>query len=582
MPKPSKTPFYLSGKFIGILAGGIALILAALYFAGAFIGISGRNIDITILAPDRLEGGEKMVWEVLVRNRNARALQNVELNFMYPPGAKPFAAEGKSLREKKELGKIGSEEIVKASFEAILFGYEGEDKEARVELEYQPENSSAILAEERRFTTRIVRSPIGVSLEMPQELQPGQEFEIKINYTSNARGSLDNVLIRLEQLDGFSYKSSSLPPEDGAGTLWRVGKLNPGDRGTVTVRGTLTARDQEQRSFNASVVVSEGEDFRVYGGSSYTVTLRRPFLEVALSSGAARERAAARPGEAVAAEVKFKNNFSAPLQNVSVEVRITGTGIDERKIRAAGGDFRGASKSLVWNASSQAVLQELTPGEEGVFSFELAFLNPPPLRASTDKNFSAKLEARIFPEHIPAGLGGQDVLGESTLEIKLASDIQLARRVLYYSAVLPNSGPLPPKVGEETTFAVVWSLTNSTNDVSGLVLKAALPPYMTWKNAVFPNRAKVSFNKSTGEVTWEVGQLKAGTGFVRQAEEAAFQVGLVAGADLVGNGPELVGEVTASGTDTFTKTPVTAKAGDITLYFLDDDKLEANQKRVVP
>ena len=54
--------------------------------------------------------------------------------------------------------------MVQATFEAFLFGYEGEEKRAWVEFEYQPENSSAILAEEREIITTIVRSPVGVSI----------------------------------------------------------------------------------------------------------------------------------------------------------------------------------------------------------------------------------------------------------------------------------------------------------------------------------------------------------------------------------------------------------------------------------
>lgn len=568
----------MSWKFIAFLAGAVALVLTGLYVAGLFKGISGRNIDIVISAPDNLDGGEKIVWEVSVHNRNAKALTGAELNFEYPPGARPFGSAAKNLREKRELGRIEPGEVVKAAFEAFLFGYEGEEKRAWVEFEYQPENSSAILAEERETTTKIVRSPVGVSIEMPQALSSGQEFEMKINYISNARGSLDNLFVKLEYPAGFLYKSASLAPEDD-GTLWRIGKLNAGERGTVVVRGTLSGNDQEQRSVNASVVTPEGEELRMYGGGSFTVTLSRPFLEIVLDSENART--AARPGEIVFVEARFKNNLPIAVQNASVEVRITGRAVDERRIRAVKGGWRAATKSLVWNASSDPALQELATGEEGTLRLEFMFLNPPPLRTSADKNFSAILEARIVPENVPPEYAGTDVTGESSLEIKLATDLQLARRGFYFSEILPNSGPMPPKAGEETTFTVVWSLTNSTNDVSGLALKASLPSYMTWKGVVQPSGAKISFNESTGEISWNIDELKAGTGFVRPAEEVAFQVGLIPGADLIGKAPELVGSVSASGTDVFAQTPVEAKAGELTLSLPDDTRLESRQKKVV-
>lgn len=574
----SKPPFYMSWKFIILLAAAVALIVGGLWATGIFKGVSGRNIDITILAPQSLEGGEKIVWEVSVQNRNARALTNAELNFQYPPGARPLGSAAKNLREKRELGRVGPGEAVKETFEAFLFGYEGEEKRAWAEFEYQPENSSAILAEEREVTTKIVRSPVGVSIEMPSSLRSGQEFEMKINYISNARGSLENLFIKLEHPAGFSYEGASFAPEDD-GTLWRVGTLDAGERGTLTVRGLLSGNDQEQRSFNASVVTREGEEFRTYGGGSFTATLSRPFLEIALKTH--DNFKAARPGEIIFMEAKYKNNLPIPVQNVSVEVRITGAGIDERKIRAVKGDWRAATRSVVWKVSSESDLEELAAGEEGTLRFEFAFLNPPPIRTSADKNFSALLEARIVPEGVPPEYAGTDVAGESELEIKLATNLQLVRRGFYFSETLPNSGPMPPKVGEETTFTVVWSLTNSVSDISGLTLKASLPSYMSWKGVIQPSDAEISFHESTGEITWKIDELKAGTGFIRPAEEVAFQVGLIPGANLAGKAPELVSSVSASGRDMFAELAVEAKASELTLNLPDDTRLEPHQKKVV-
>lgn len=569
----------LTPKFWLIAGGLLILVLALLYFFG--LGSPAREkIDLKIISPEAVEGGERVSWEVLAINNNPQALWDVEIIFEYPLGAKPLDQKVRALRERRVIGKIAPGESVKTSFEAFVFGEEGEEKTARATLEYRPSDSNAILAKEKEAKVKISRSPVGLSLEFPKKVRSGQELEVKINYVSNAKAELSDVFLEVEYPFGFTF-NQGIPEPEGGTKFWSIGRLAPGDSGAVIVKGLMAGSDNEEKSFRVRLGRrGEGKITEVYGAGVGTVLVKRPFLDVGLKIQGEKE-VVARGGDVLEAEITFKNNLPVPVQNASLEVFFTGTGLDERQIRSDFGAYRALSRSVLWNASSAEVLRKLNPGEDGVFRLRFAFLAAPPLRSPADKNFKLTLTAKIAAGETPSGFFGADVTSEDTAEVKLASDLQLVRRGFYFYSSLPNSGPLPPRVDQETTFTVVWSLINSTNDADQVLTKAPLPAYMSWKGIFVPAGENLTFNEASGEILWKVGLLKAGTGFLRPAREVSFQVGFIPGQNQAGDSPELLGQSLAEGRDIFAETLLQAEAPALTLGLEDDARVDFNQTRVV-
>lgn len=565
------------GFAILLLLGGAA----AFYFFSGFQAVRSRNIEIAISAPQALEGGERITWEVLIANRNRKALESAELFFEYPQGTKVLDPHIKGLRERRGIGRIGPDETVKSSFEAFLFGEEGEEKTVQAALEYRAEDSSAILAKEAGFATRILRSPLGISFELPREARMQQELELKINYVSNAKSETPDLFLELDVPPGFSIEKT-IPEAEEGGRTWRLGSIKPQESGVVIVGGKISGEDLETKSFKARIVArDESGGIPVYGAGTAALTLRKPFLEIGTKING-EKLYLVRAGETVRASIAFRNNLSVPVHDVIIEAVFSGEGLDERTIRVHQGNYRLSSRSAVWNASSAEVLRQLPPGQGGTVTLEFSFLDPPPLQSSKDQNFRLAVEAKIMPGTIPPGLFGSDLSAQDAAEVKLKSEVQLAQRGFYYSKTIPNSGPLPPQVGGETTFTVVWSLTNSTNEVGDLVMRSSIPAYVSWKGLVVPREEAIEFNPNTGEIIWKVGSLKAGTGFLRPAREVAFQIGLIAGPNQIGSSPRLVSRVVAEGRDLFTDSPIHIEAEELTTGLRGDPKIMSDDTRVVP
>ena len=103
---------------------------------------------------------------------------------------------------------------------------------------------------------------------------------------------------------------------------------------------------------------------------------------------------------------------------------------------------------------------------------------------------------------------------------------------------------------------------------------------MVWKNKIIP-ASSVTFDPNTGEIIWDVGDMKAGIGYTSPAKEITFQVGFIPSANQVGQTPELVTNITAEGRDKFTDSNLQASVSSLTLKLESDPKIDMRQTTVI-
>ena len=161
-------------------------------------------------------------------------------------------------------------------------------------------------------------------------------------------------------------------------------------------------------------------------------------------------------------------------------------------------------------------------------------------------------------------------------EIKIATSLRLNRKGLYYSGPFKNTGFLPPKAGKETTYTVVWSLSNAANVVSDAAISAFLPSYVRWLGIISPEEADVSYNQTTGEIVWRPGDIPAGAGVIGPSPELYFQIVFLPSASQIGTQPIIISETVLSGKDTFTGAFLRDVKSAITTYLDADLKFEYN------
>ena len=164
--------------------------------------------------------------------------------------------------------------------------------------------------------------------------------------------------------------------------------------------------------------------------------------------------------------------------------------------------------------------------------------------------------------------------------IQTRTSVAIVPQIVYSTGLFRNKGPIPPQANHATTYTVIWSTTNSSNDVQGAEVHANLPGYVQWLGVTSPSSESITWNKDTNEVIWHVGDIAAGTGYTKSARQAVFQVQLTPSINQIGSEADIVNNIILTGKDAFTGAQITKSASDLTTVLTTDPKYSATDQKV--
>ena len=578
--KPSKYMKKIVLIAIIFLALGLGT-LAYFWYGGANI-VSARNIDIEISEPIFTDGGKVNPINIAVTNRNETSLELADLIVEFPEGT--FAEGGKKLsRERYALGQVKPNETVNKPLNIIFYGKEDEDKEMRVTLEYRLADSNAIFAKDVKAVTKISKSPLGILITLPEEVNAGQDVNLNIEIVSNSDSQIGNLALRVEYPSGFQFLDAT-PAASDANNTWAIGDLPSLGKRVIRIHGLVQGQDLEEKGFRAEVgVLNEKNALEAYAVAAEGLHIRKPFLNLTLRlNDDDKDKIIIPAGGDVMGEVEWINNLTTQIRDATLEVKLQGAALSEASISVADGSYRATDKTLVWNASSLPDLSSVEPGGGGKARFSFKVLSNLPIVKSADKNFIIRVNAQIAGQNDAEGGSGGEVKNSIERDIQIASKLQLVSQAGFSTGPFTNAGPIPPKANEETTYTITWSLGNNINDFSNVRVKASLPSYARWIGNISPNDSDISFNQNTGEIVWNINTLSAGGGILRPAKTVAYQIGFTPSASQVGSSPILVSEASLEAHDDFTDKAIADTRRALTTLLDQDPQFRSGDERVGP
>ena len=165
--------------------------------------------------------------------------------------------------------------------------------------------------------------------------------------------------------------------------------------------------------------------------------------------------------------------------------------------------------------------------------------------------------------------------------VKINSDLQIVSKALYYDGPFQNSGPIPPKAENKTTYTILWTVTNSANTISGVEARAILPFYVRFTGMTSPPSENLFYNESTREVLWKLEKVSPGAGLTGDPREVAFQVELSPSLSQVGSIPQLLSETVLTGTDNFTNSTIKTTRSALNTKLANDSQFKSGNEKVV-
>ncbi len=518
---------------------------------------SSEELKVEILGPESVEAGEEVRYTIKYKNNGNIRLEDAELVFEYPEGSSP-AGEGQRVRE--ELDDIYPGEERTKDFRIRLFGKKGDIKTTNASVSYRPKNLKAVYESDTSFSTRISGTPLTFVFDVPSEIPLDKETKISLNYYSNMEAPLYDVAVRAEYPEGFEFTRAR--PEGIEENEWQIGVLNEGEGGKIDIYGKMIEEPGGRGVFKAELGVWIENRFVPLKEISRGMEVVRPQLVISQKVNGFSEYTAA-PGDLLHYEIIFRNIGSSYFEDVFLVSKLSGP-FDFSSLRTQDGEVTSSSRSIVWDWRTHPKLRYLGPSEEGSVEFWINLEEGESLEG---------LRQPVVNSHVSLAQVEHD------LETKVSSKLILDQKAYYEDEVFGNSGPIPPEVGEKTTYTVMWQIKNLCNNLENVKVKAVLPPGVSPTGEVFPEDRKsaFAFDSTSRELLWDVGKVGAGTGISSSPLNLSFQVEFIPQEGQKGLVPPLINEATVTGRDQWVDKEIKATSPAIETSLPDDDSVDPEE-----
>lgn len=442
-----------------LIIAGALLLLASI--VAVFIWSSDRNaidadkIITRITPPSLIESSTLLNLDVAIENLNAVPLTNAVLVTRYGEGV--ANNEGRAIT-RTELGVINPNQVERVKIPFILLGTVGQQRKILFELEYSSPNSAIRFVADYEQLINIEESPLSLKSEFPREQSTGepQAFTVTLSTTKQfganpyeivfdlASGSVLSDLSVDEQfvsnLDGDPVVEISPPQPGQPVTLTGIIKINQATPGLIA---------------NTISVISNN---LVLAQSRVETQVTLPPIMI---KDFTREEEIL-PNKKSSFRFQLTNTTDSIIRDAVVVIQLDGS---EYKLSSVqNGLYNSATGTITFTPQTSQGLSQLDPNDSTEINFTLEPVSGSRLVA----------EFNITGIRVKSGPDRRQ-LNDQEFVYQIESELQVNAYATYRRSNLINRGPLPPRVGEETTYTVTLSTSITDSSISPSSITSRLP-----------------------------------------------------------------------------------------------------------
>ncbi|SRR6056297_70933 len=461
---------------------------------------SRDELLIEILGPSEVKAGQDIEYTLRVKNKGATTLEDTELVFKFPDHAQPLGEIEERLHH-EDLENLYPGQEKAFHYQARLFGQAGDTVIAEAKMDYKYKGLKAYYSSETELTTSIKTVPLTFELNAPESVPPQEPFQLSINYASYLDQSLSDLEIQLQYPEDFGFNNSD--PQGIESNIWQIERLSGHEGGKIRIKGQF---DKEAGS-SAVIVAKLGfwtdNEFTVLKQVEKTIEVAKApiYLSQQVNNSLSY---AGKKGDTLHYRLFFRNVSGQPLEKQFLVTELQGP-VDLESLRSINGTYNPGDNSILWDWKEVNSLDFLGPQEEGMVEFWV----------DVNEDLSDRPEN---PEVINSAKINKV---EKNFSVKINSDLNFTQKAYEKGDFFSNEGPVPFEIGEETTYTVLWRISNVNNKVEEIFVAADLPEHVRRTHNVFPDEEyeNLDYSKENDRLTWEIGTLDPG-----QEATVAFQL----------------------------------------------------------
>jgi len=424
--------------------------------------------------------------------------------------ADPKPTEG---NETWRLGSLGVEARGTIAIRGTFTGALGTTTAVQVVGTYRP---ASFASDFETLVTKVLaytESVLDGALTVPPKVLPGDDVTILYEVKNTGEDMLEGLIVRVKAPEGFEINTESTATGTISGREIEVpiGDLLSGSSTRVELMGTFAAGVSGDLTVSAETGrKSETGEFLAAERSEATVTVLAGDLALRLVVNGQDSELKTSYGGLLRMAARYENTAPEDLHEIELRLILEplDTDIGSRVVEwdtytdTASGTPR--NSSVTWNEKNVSGLQRLLPREDGGIDISIDGLSAED--GESGFAFRAYLVAEI------GKLGDTNinrVVKSAPVVIRYVTDASIASRARYFleEGAPVGNGPLPPVIGQKTTYRIEWIVTKSFHELSGLTVRAPLSKIAAWDGNTIVNAGDLKFNDATREVTWTLNRM---------------------------------------------------------------------------
>lgn len=543
----------------------MAIAATALVFV-RLIPFDTSDVRVTIDAPRELDIGAEDNIFVTVFNGSRATLRDGSITLDLPQNLEIIEREAETFDTLAPRGQVTARYLVRAS------GDPGVLTDVLARVQFRPRQLSASFTKSARVNLLLRDLPFSVDFSFPQNISPGVETTFLVRISSSTSSPIGPLGVELDVPFDFSVTRFKPEPTSKEEHRWDFGEIDQGFQQEIQVTGSFPLEATEG-TFTARIgLLDEGRfEFKSFRRVVETLRLRSSevSVDIKMDGQALGEEESILAGEEINLTVIYLNATEEPIDDMIIEVAAAHDLILQRSVKSNEPYSRSVSGEYVFSGPEIAKLNQIQPGQGGEIKMTIPLEGKVLMRSFSDAHQAFVIRARVR--------SGGVILGERQVQFKLVGQLGVDARVIYFNAPGgSNSGPIPPKVGEQTTYTVTLGVTGGTNGLENVTARIILGEGVTYVGPVNPldsTANDIDVDMTTRELAWTIGALPPGVGVLSDPKEYIFRIGFTPSVGMIGTTPELLETISVAGNDAFIERILDASDLSVDTTLRDDRRL---------
>lgn len=565
-------------RLYAILVGGIltALLIVAAWAGFSifkpFSGLSGPGLEISIEGPEKISLGQETTYFINYKNRTAEPITAAALRVSFPNDfiidqVEPKPNSDGYVWNLRALAVEGRGTItIRGTFTGAL----GTVTALQVVGTYKTQRSN----DREALATKVLDysdSVLSGILEVPAKVLPGDKVTLKYSVLNTGLEDLDNLYIRLAPPEGFQ--------KEGELALYPIPKLPAGASTTIAVIGSFAAgiSGEAHVLFETGRLGADGSFYTAQRSETSFAVLAGD-LSLKLVMNGNDQDAIIEYGAPMRFAIGYENTSPEELKDVSLSLHFEQAVVpSSTKLISAPVDWKTLSYSvsgtrkgdaITWTKDNLAVLARLSAREEGSIDVSVNSL--------ASANAIQNLSLRAYVEAEIGSVGNTKVkraVKSAPLVFRYITDADISAEARYYSeeGAPLGTGPLPPVVGQATSYRIFWKVSKSVHELQGMAVKAVLPKIAVWPNTFVVEAGEIAYDENTRTVSWTLNRLPEDMDDI----SAEFDIRIVPGENDANRFAQLLGETKFETLDANTNEKITRTDSALSTDLQNDENAQA-------